>query len=378
MKTLKIIITLFLVLLCVCLFTMCFTGVENSDNGRYVQFDTNNKKYEHMIMKVVSTTPEANYVEGKSSDNYRWIFNIPDSLSHNIWGLQFYSISKNDTSGIIFSTVIDNNKVSTSTNNFENNSDTLLIKAVFVKKDSNLQSDIFKVDLKEKTFMMENMRYPGFSFFYDPNNKKTYEEFMEDYILKINANPNSAYYISYLSAAISSYRSTADIKRLFDLFSPSAKNTDHGKRINEYINFNPVFENIKLPLVNNENKQEPLILDTTKYNLIELTASWCVWCHKIIPTLKEISEQYKDRLIITYVTVDDNKDIVEFRNQIKKQNITWRSLWLNSKNDSFLNRRSMTGIPCGILVNTDGKIVDYFNFNRIEDLEKFHSILQGK
>jgi len=354
-------------------------AVDNCTNqSRLVQFDIKGKKYEHMFMKVVSTTPEVNCIQGKSTDNYRWTFNIPDSLSQNIWVLKFYFTSNNDTLEISFAPVLDNDTLTYPVNNFENNSDTLLIKGVFLKNDTISHSDILKVDLKEKTYLMEYMKYPGFAFFYDPNNKKQYDDFIEDYMLKITANPNSVYYISNISAAVTYFRSTADLKKLFDLFSSPLKNSDHGKRIYEYINLNPVFENIKLPLVNNVNKQEPLIQDSTKYNLIELTASWCVWCHKIIPTLKEINEQYKDRLIITYVTVDDKKDIVDFRNQIKKQNITWRSLWLNSKKDSFLYRRSTTGIPCGILVNPDGKIVAYFNFNRPEELEKFHSILQGK
>ena len=378
MKTFKFIFLIFAILE-----TGWVSGKNNAvDNcpkhGRLVQFDIQGKKYDNMFMKVVSTTPEVNYIAGKSTNKSRWTFNIPDSLSQNIWGLKFFFTSKIDTLGINFAAVLENDTLTSPANNFENNSDTLLIKGVFLNNDTKSHSDILKVDLKEKTYMMESLKCPGFAFLYDPNNKKKYEDFMEDYMLKINANPNSAYYISNLSAAIGWYHSTADVKKLFDLFSPSAKNSDHGKRINEYINLNPVFENIKLPLVNNENKQEPLIQDSTKYNLIELTASWCVWCKKIIPSLKKISEQYKDRLIITYVTVDDKKDIADFRKDIEKQNIMWRSLWLKSNKDSFLYRRSMTGIPCGILVNPDGKIVDYFNFNRPEELDKFHSILQGK
>lgn len=378
MKTFK-----FIILLVVILETGWVSGKNNATNdgvnrGRLVQLDIKEKKYEKMFIKVVSTIPEAHRITGKSTDNYRWTFNIPDSVSQNIWGLQFYFIYNTDTLKITFKAVLDNDTLTTDISNFENNSDTLLIKGVFLKNDSVTHSDILNVDLKGKTYMMESMKYPGFAFFYDPNNQKKYEDFIEDYMLKIRANPNSAFYISNLSAAVGSYHSTADVKKLFDLFSSSAKNSDHGKRINEYINLNPVFENIELPLVNTGSKQEPLIQDSTKYNLIELTASWCIWCHKIIPTLKEINEQYKDRLIITYVTVDDKKGIVDFRKHIEEQNITWRSLWLNSNKDSFLLRRSTTGIPCGILVNPDGKIVDYFNFNRPEELEKFHSILQGK
>jgi thiol-disulfide isomerase/thioredoxin len=379
MKTFKLMLLLFAILE-----TGWVSGISNAvktyaDQGKYVQFDIKGKKYESIFMKVVSTTPKAHYITGKLTDKSRWIFNIPDSVSQNIWSLQFFFTSNNDTLKITFATILDKDTLTSQINNFENNSDTLLIKGVFIKNDSISHSEILKVDLKEKNYMMEYMKYPGFAFFYDPNNKKKYDDFIEDYISKVSANPNSVYYISFLSAAIGWFHSTADIKKLFDLFSPSLKNSDHGKRISEYINFNPVFDNIKLPLVNNENFQEPLIQDSTKFNLIELTASWCFGCQKVIPVLKEISEQYKNKLIITYVTVDDKKGIVNFREDIEKKHIEWRSLWLiNNKNDSFLRRKTVTGIPCGILVNPDGKIIDSFNFNIPEDLEKFHSILQGK
>jgi thiol-disulfide isomerase/thioredoxin len=326
-------------------------------------------------MKVVSTSPKAYYIEGKSTDKYRWTFNIPDSISQNIWSLQFFSRSNKEKQRINFASVLNNDTLTCWVNNFENDSDKLIINGVFLKNDPN-QGDVLKVDIKEKSYLMECMKYPGFAFFYDPYNKKKYENFIEDYKLKISANPNSVYYISNLSAAVAHFHSTSDIIELFDLFSPSLQSSDHGKRICDYINLNPVFENIKLPLANDEKKQEALIQDFTKYNLLELTASWCVWCQKIIPTLNEISKQYNARLIITYVTIDNEKGLVDFRKHIKKQNITWRALWLNKK-DGFLNRKAANGIPCGILVNKEGKIVDYFNFNIPKDLERFHKILQG-
>lgn len=378
MKSLKFIFLLFAILETGWVSSNNNASKDNANQRRLVQFDIKEKKYENMFMKVVSTTPEANYIAGKSTDNYHWTFNIPDSLSRNIWNLQFFFTSNNDKLGITFATVLDNDTLTSPVNNFENNSDTLLIKGVFLKNDSISHSDILKVDSREKNYMMESMKYPGFAFFYDPNNKKKYEDFIEDYMLKISANPNSAYYISNLSAALNQFHTTADIKKLFDLFSSPLKNSDHGKRILEYMGYDFAYKNIKLPVVNNESKQEPIFQDFTKYNLIELTASWCVWCKKIIPTLKEISEQYKDRLIITYVTVDDEKGIVNFRKDIQKEHITWRSLWLTNNKDNFLYKKSTSGIPCGILVNTDGKIIDYFNFNIPESLEKFHSIIQKK
>jgi thiol-disulfide isomerase/thioredoxin len=378
MKTLKLFFLLVAVLMSVWVFGKHNELKDYPTQNKLVQFNIKGKEYEQMFMKVVSTTFEVNYITGKSTDNYRWTFNIPDSLSQNIWALKFYFTSNNDTLGISFSTVLDKDTLISPVNNFENNSNTLLIKGVFLTNDTVSHNDILKIDLKEKTYMIESLKYPGFALFYDPDNKKEYDDFVEDYKLKISVNPNSVYYISNLSAALNHFRSAADIKILFDLFSTSLQNSDHGKRISEYMDYDFAFKNLKLPIANNQRIKEFLIQDFTKYNLIELTASWCVWCHKIIPTLKEISEQYKDKLIITYVTVDDKKDILNFQKLIEKEQIIWRSLWLENEINNLLYKKSTEGIPCGILINPDGKIVDYFNFNRPKDLEKFHKILQGK
>ena len=169
MKTLKFILLLFAILE-----TIWVSGKNNAvDNcpkhGRLVQFDIQGKKYDNMTMKVVSTTPKAYYIAGKSTDNYHWTFNIPDSLSQNIWTLQLFFMFNNDKLGITFTAIIENDTLTTDIDNFENNRDTLLIKGVFLKNDTVLHSDILKVDLKEKTYMMESMKYPGFAFCYDPN-----------------------------------------------------------------------------------------------------------------------------------------------------------------------------------------------------------------
>jgi len=118
MKTIKFILLLFAILE-----TGWASGKNNAvDNcpkhERLVQFDIKGEKYENMVMKVVSTTPEAHYIEGKSTDNYRWTFNIPDSLSQNIWSLQFFFRSNNDKLGITFAAISDNDTLTTQVNNF--------------------------------------------------------------------------------------------------------------------------------------------------------------------------------------------------------------------------------------------------------------------
>ena len=125
MKTFKFIFLLFAILETGWVSGKNYAVKDYANQGRYVQFDIKCKKYENLLMKVVDTTPKAYYIAGKSSDNYRWTFNIPDSLSQNIWELQFFFISSNDKLGISFAAVLDNDTLTSPGNNFENNSDTL-------------------------------------------------------------------------------------------------------------------------------------------------------------------------------------------------------------------------------------------------------------
>ena len=122
MKTFKNFFLLFAILETGWVFGNSNTVRNCAKQGKFVQFDIQGKKYENMIMKVVSTIPEANYIAGKSSDNYHWTFHIPDSLSQNIWTLQLFFMFNNDKLGITFTAIIENDTLTTDIDNFENKS----------------------------------------------------------------------------------------------------------------------------------------------------------------------------------------------------------------------------------------------------------------
>jgi len=123
-----------------------------------------------------------------------------------------------------------------------------------------------------------------------------------------------------------------------------------------------------LPLVNDVKKQEFLIQDSTKYNLVEFTVSWCQSCRRIEPTLKEIDKKYGKNLIITYVTIDDSTTIEYFRDYVAKEKITNRCLWVENQSSWLFRMGRMRGVPLSILVHPDGKI-DYLNLLRSENLQ---------
>ena len=357
--------------------TGCVSRYNNAsdDQGRFVQLDVEGKKYEHIFMKVVDTTPTAQYVTGKSADGYGWTFNIPDSIPQNIWGLHFFFTSGNDTLGIAFAAVLENDTLTSSVNNFENNSDTLLIKGVYMNNEPVYHSDILKVDFKEKTYMTECMQYPGVAFFYDPNNEKKYDDFMDDYTFKIKANPNSVYYISNLSAAVD-YYNLNDLKKLVELFSPEIQNSNHGRKISQYIDIkqkflDSKFENSILPVMNSE-ISESIIQDSSKYNLIIFSASWCAPCRAEIPLLKEIYNDLSQNLIVTYISTDELSTVDSWRKLMQQENIPWRSLLAMNDVKKIKKTYFVEGVPYIMLIYPKNLHFEILDIKTKEDKDKLY------
>jgi len=236
----------------------------------------------------------------------------------------------------------------------------------------NMIKDIFKIQqLDENSELALGLKYHFFGLI---DREKDYSSQVQNCIDVAKHYPNSQYLMSNLFGWKRTFKSITDVKLIYDNFSKKNKESFFGKLLGEYLNV--TFENIKLPIVNNPNIFEPLIQDSTKYNLIELTASWCSPCRELLPSLVELSKQYQDKLIITYVSVDDEKTIADFRKQIENEKIMLRCLWLNNK-DNFLFRLSGSGIPKGILVCPNGQRY-YLQLNLPEDLAKFKTNLSEK
>lgn len=50
------------------------------------------------------------------------------------------------------------------------------------------------------------------------------------------------------------------------------------------------------------------VLDTDKLVVIDFWAEWCGPCKMIGPIIDEISEEYKEKIVVGKVNVDDNDD----------------------------------------------------------------------
>lgn len=91
-----------------------------------------------------------------------------------------------------------------------------------------------------------------------------------------------------------------------------------------------------------------------QYTLVDFWASWCPWCIKGLPALKEIYNDYKDKgLILVGVAVRDEAEAT--KGAVEKYEITWPVIY-NAERKPY-EIYGMTGIPHLMLIGPNGKIV---------------------
>ncbi len=100
-----------------------------------------------------------------------------------------------------------------------------------------------------------------------------------------------------------------------------------------------------------------------KYTLVDFWASWCPWCIKEIPNLKELLNRYGSKgLEIVGVAVRDTPE--DTAKSVAKQGITWPVLY--NTDMAAYDAYGFAGIPHHLLIGPDGKIIfNGCNLNQI-------------
>ncbi len=193
--------------------------------------------------------------------------------------------------------------------------------------------------------------------------------------------PNSHFLCRDLSSNLNAYKSKTDIQRIFDCFSPEIKQSYYGLKISDFLDSrdtqfdHTTFENSILPVWNSA-KTEPIVQDTSRYNLIIFSASWCRPCHALIPELKKIYTNYKDQLILTYVSMDEERTLKDWSTIIRNENIPWRSLLAKDNLKIIQNKYCARGIPQMILVYPRGKKAEILDIRMDKDYKKLIELMK--
>ena len=94
-----------------------------------------------------------------------------------------------------------------------------------------------------------------------------------------------------------------------------------------------------------------------KYVLLDFWGTWCGWCIKGMPKMKQYYAKYKNKMEIVGINCRDTED--KWRAGVKELKLPWTNLY-NGNSNEITNNYAIAGYPTKILIDPKGKIVEVF------------------
>jgi len=211
---------------------------------------------------------------------------------------------------------------------------------------------------------------PYFSWFMSyGSSDKSYEEYLISYENLAKKYPSSRYLITYLSSNLANFKTKEDVNRVYANLSNRHKDTKWARKIQRYLMGS--FQNMELVSLASD-AHEQLVVDSSKLNLIVFSASYCIPCIEEIPILKKIHSELGKELVLTYVSIDEKKNIGRFEKLLKEYEIPWRTLYAFEKLREVEDAFHLNGIPHSLLVYPDGRM-EIIDPRREVDFKKLYS-----
>ena len=106
----------------------------------------------------------------------------------------------------------------------------------------------------------------------------------------------------------------------------------------------------------NDINGKPLALSSLrgKYVILDFWGSWCGWCIKGFPEMKEYYNKYKGKFEI--LGIDCNDTEAKWKEAVAKHELPWLHVY-NPRDSKVLADYGIQGFPTKIVVGPDGKIV---------------------
>ena len=106
----------------------------------------------------------------------------------------------------------------------------------------------------------------------------------------------------------------------------------------------------------NDINGQPLALSSLrgKYVVLDFWGSWCVWCIKGFPQMKEYYAKYPGKFEIVGVDCNDTEE--KWKAAVKKHELPWLHVYCPDKS-TLLADYGVTAFPTKIIIGPDGKIV---------------------
>lgn len=107
-----------------------------------------------------------------------------------------------------------------------------------------------------------------------------------------------------------------------------------------------------------------------KYVILDFWGSWCVWCIKGMPKMKEYYEKYKGKFEIVGVDCQDTE--AKWKAAVEKNQLPWLHV-KNETQDLVPEKYAVTAYPTKVLINPDGTI----NKTIVGESEDFYQYLDS-
>lgn len=92
-----------------------------------------------------------------------------------------------------------------------------------------------------------------------------------------------------------------------------------------------------------------------KWVVLDFWGSWCGWCVKGFPALKEAYNKYGDK--ITVIGIDCNESEADWRTGVKEHQLPWINVY-NGHDRKLYTDYNIEGFPTKAIINPEGKLVD--------------------
>ena len=107
----------------------------------------------------------------------------------------------------------------------------------------------------------------------------------------------------------------------------------------------------------NDLNGKPLTLSSLrgKYVILDFWGSWCGWCIKGFPRMKEYYQKYAGKFEILGIDCNDPEE--RWKAAVEKYELPWLHVYTPRSEIKVLQQYEIQGFPTKIIVDPDGKIV---------------------
>lgn len=119
-----------------------------------------------------------------------------------------------------------------------------------------------------------------------------------------------------------------------------------------------IVEGVKAPeFTLNDINGKPLSLSDLKgkWVILDFWGSWCPWCIKGFPALKEAYKEYAGKVEVLGIDCRDSEDV--WKEAVKKYELPWLQVY-NPKDSDLTKRYEIKGYPTKFIINPEGKIAN--------------------